>query len=87
MTQKKLLRPTNTDGWGNKLITIFAHHLDCFIMTQNLISVNRDLEPSRLFYRDPTLNVHLPVPIAIGMAKNAAPRHSSQAQGRLTPTH
>lgn len=24
---------TNTDGWGNKLVTIFARHLDCFIMT------------------------------------------------------
>jgi hypothetical protein len=23
----------NTDGWGNKLVTIFARHLDSFIMT------------------------------------------------------
>jgi hypothetical protein len=26
----------NTDGWGNKLVTIFARHLDSFIVTQNL---------------------------------------------------
>jgi hypothetical protein len=26
----------NTDGWGNKLVTIFAHYLDSFIVTQNL---------------------------------------------------
>jgi hypothetical protein len=31
----KLLRPPNTDGWGNKLVTIFARHLDSFIMTLN----------------------------------------------------
>jgi hypothetical protein len=23
----------NTDGWGNKLVTIFARHLDSFIVT------------------------------------------------------
>jgi hypothetical protein len=27
---------TNTDGWGNKLVTIFARHHDSFIVTQNL---------------------------------------------------
>jgi len=26
----------NTDGWGNKLVTIFARHLDSFIVTQDL---------------------------------------------------
>jgi hypothetical protein len=26
---------TNTDGWGNKLVTIFARHLDNFIVTNN----------------------------------------------------
>jgi hypothetical protein len=26
---------TNTDGWGNKLVTIFALHLDSFIMRIN----------------------------------------------------
>jgi hypothetical protein len=31
----KLLRPPNTDGWGNKLVTIFARHLDNFILTNN----------------------------------------------------
>jgi hypothetical protein len=32
----KMLRPPNTDGWGNKLVTIFARHLDCSIMNSNL---------------------------------------------------
>ena len=31
----KLLRPPNTDGWGNKLVTIFARHLDSLIVTHN----------------------------------------------------
>jgi hypothetical protein len=31
-----MARNANTDGWGNKLVTIFARHLDCFIMTLNL---------------------------------------------------
>jgi hypothetical protein len=31
----QLLRPPNTDGWGNKLVTIFARHLDNFILTNN----------------------------------------------------
>jgi hypothetical protein len=26
----------NTDGWGNKLVTIFASHLDSFIVKPNL---------------------------------------------------
>ena len=26
---------TNTDGWGNKLVTIFARHLDSLILTNN----------------------------------------------------
>jgi hypothetical protein len=29
----------NTDGWGNKLVTIFARHLDNFIMTKGFSSV------------------------------------------------
>ena len=31
----KMSPAANTDGWGNKLVTIFARHLDSFIMTQN----------------------------------------------------
>jgi hypothetical protein len=27
---------TNTDGWGNKLVTIFARHIDSFIVTIKL---------------------------------------------------
>jgi hypothetical protein len=32
---EKLLQQPNTDGWGNKLITVFARYLDCFILTNN----------------------------------------------------
>jgi hypothetical protein len=35
----KMLRPPNTDGWGNKLVTIFATPQDSFIVKQNLSSV------------------------------------------------
>jgi hypothetical protein len=31
-----MLRPPNTDGWGNKLVTIFARYLDNFILTNNI---------------------------------------------------
>jgi hypothetical protein len=56
----KMLRPPNTDGWGNKLVTIFARHLDNFILTYNfsLICQIRDfgsgqiLQP-RQFYLSP----------------------------------
>ena len=52
----------NTDGWGNKLVTIFARHLDSFIVTHNfsLIYQIRDfgsgqiLQP-RQFYLSPGL--------------------------------
>jgi len=60
MTRIKLLRPHNTDGWGNKLVTIFARHLDNYILTisLSLICQIRDfgsgqiLQP-RQFYRSP----------------------------------
>ena len=59
MTEKSTTAP-NTDGWGNKLVTIFARHRDCFIMTLNLsiICQIRDfgsgqiLQPRQL-YRSP----------------------------------
>jgi hypothetical protein len=52
----------NTDGWGNKLVTIFARHLDNFILTNNfsLICQFRNfgsgqiLQP-RQFYLSPGL--------------------------------
>ena len=67
--KKKLLRPHNTDGWGNKLVTIFARHLDCFIVTLNfsLICQIRDfgsgqiLQP-RQFYLSPRLAKIAPYP-------------------------
>ena len=31
----KIRTIANTDGWGNKLVTIFARHLDSCIVTQN----------------------------------------------------
>jgi hypothetical protein len=37
-----------------------------------------DLVPSKQFNRDQQVHVHLPVTIAIGMAKNAAPRRWRQ---------
>jgi hypothetical protein len=36
ITSRQKARTANTDGWGNKLVTIFARHLDCFIVTRNL---------------------------------------------------
>jgi hypothetical protein len=35
---------TNTDGWGNKLVTIFARYPDSFILTKNIsiIYLTRD---------------------------------------------
>jgi hypothetical protein len=52
-----LARNANTDGWGNKLVTIFARHLDSFILKQNLSVIYqiRDFGsgqslPSRQFY-------------------------------------
>jgi hypothetical protein len=55
----------------------FARHLDFFIVTQNSHPLPV-LGTVKTNYRDPKLTVHLPVPIAIGMAKNAAPRHGRQ---------
>ena len=57
-----MLRKPNTDGWGNKLVTIFARHLDNLILTNNfsLICQIRDfgsgqiLQPRQL-YRSPGL--------------------------------
>ena len=57
-----MLRKPNTDGWGNKLVTIFARHLDNFILTNNfsVICQIRDfgsgqiLLPGQL-YRSPGL--------------------------------
>jgi hypothetical protein len=36
LTALKLARNANTDGWGNKLVTIFARHLDNFIVKPNI---------------------------------------------------
>jgi hypothetical protein len=49
----------NTDGWGNKLVTIFARHLDSFIMTINfshfcqLFSGSGQILQPRQFYLSP----------------------------------
>jgi hypothetical protein len=57
-----LLRPPNTDGWGNKHITVFACYLDSFIVTQNFSLIcqirdfgsghpdsYRDIQPRQLY--------------------------------------
>ena len=57
MTVLKFKRNANTDGWGNKLVIIFARHLDNLITTQNfaLICQIRDfgseqiLQPRQLY--------------------------------------
>jgi len=57
------INPTyNTDGWGNKLVTIFARHLDNYILTPNfsLICQIRDfgsgqILQQRQFYLSPGL--------------------------------
>jgi len=62
VTVLTLARNANTDGWGNKLVTIFARHRDCFILTNSfsLICQIRDsgsgqiLHPRQL-YRSPGL--------------------------------
>jgi hypothetical protein len=59
------------DGWGNKLVTIFARHLDSFIMTHNLslICQIRDFGSGQIL--QPRQLYRSPVPIAIGIAKIA----------------
>jgi hypothetical protein len=60
MTVLKMARNANTDGWGNKLVTIFARHLDYFILINkfSLICQIRDfgsrqiLQPGQ-FYLSP----------------------------------
>jgi len=57
MTDLKFARNANTDGLGNKLVTIFARHLDNFILTKNfsLIYQIRDfgsgqiLQPGQIY--------------------------------------
>jgi hypothetical protein len=42
----------NTDGWGNKLVTIFARHLDSFILTNtfSLICQIRDFGSGQILH-------------------------------------
>jgi hypothetical protein len=57
----KIAPAPNTDGWGNKLVTIFARHLDSFIMTINfsvfcqLFSGSGQILQPRQLYRSPGL--------------------------------
>ena len=67
---------TNTDGWGNKLVTIFARHLDNLILKRYLsvIYKNRDsgsgqiLQP-RQFYLSPGLAKIAPCFASCGLRK------------------
>jgi len=45
---------TNTDGWGNKLVTIFARYLDSFIVTIKslIIYKNRDFGSGQILHLD-----------------------------------
>jgi len=73
VTVLTLARNANTDGWGNKLVTIFARHLDNFILTNNLSLIYqiRDfgsgqiLQP-RQFYLSPGLAKIAPWWLAAG---------------------
>jgi hypothetical protein len=50
----KMLRPPNTDGWGNKLVTIFARHLDNFIVTIkfSILYQTRDFGSRQILHLD-----------------------------------
>jgi len=58
----KMSPAANTDGWGNKLVTIFARHLDNFILTNSFSPIyqirnfgsGQILQPRQL-YRSPGL--------------------------------
>ena len=58
MTVLKLARNANTDGWGNKLVTIFARYLDCSIMKPNfsLIYLIRDFGSGQIRSNETTLS-------------------------------
>ena len=68
----KIRTIANTDGWGNKLVTIFARHLDRLILKQNfsLFYLNRDFGSGQILQ---TRQVYL----SPGFAKIAPypPRH------------
>jgi hypothetical protein len=61
LTVLKLARNANTDGWGNKLVTIFARHRDHFIMTINFslicqyFSGSGQIQQPRQLYHSPGL--------------------------------
>jgi hypothetical protein len=55
----------------NKFVTIFASHLDSFIMIQNLLSVYQFRKTGSGQFLQPGQFYLSPVPIAIGMAKIA----------------
>ena len=64
-----MLRKPNTDGWGNKLVTIFARHLDNFIVTQNLSLICQFCDFGSGQILQPRQHYLSPVPIDIGMQK------------------
>jgi hypothetical protein len=56
----------NTDGWGNKLVTIFARHLDSFILTKNFSLIFKIHDPGSGQILQPGQLYHSP-----GLAKIA----------------
>jgi hypothetical protein len=65
--ERKIRTNYNTDGWGNKLVTISARHLDNFIVTINfsLIYLIRDFGSGQIL--QPVQFFRSPVLIAIGI--------------------
>ena len=70
MTVLKLARNANKDGWGNKLVTIFARHRDHFALTINfshfcqLFAGSGKIRNAGTNYRSPGLaKIAAPVPI------------------------
>ena len=94
MTRIKLQRKPNTDGWGNKLVTIFARNLDSIILTQNLSLIcqffsgsGQILHPGQL-YRSPGLAKIAPWWLAAGTVFRLKYRmtHRRAAPPTFTPS-
>jgi hypothetical protein len=78
---------TNTDGWGNKLVTIFARHLDSFIVTQNLSLVcqirdfgsGQILQPGQIYLSPGFAKI---APWRLARRDNSLAKAPGQATGR-----
>ena len=89
--KKNLQRKPNTDGWGNKLVTIFALHLDNFILKQYFQStyLNRDIGsgqilPPRQLYLSPGFAKIAPYPPCTVTTSRLKNQDSAQCLRRVT---